>query len=607
MQTLLISYVSASISASVLLLLLLLCKPLWKHRLSKSWQYYIWALVVMRLLIPISPAPGVIGAVMNEDTYSIGNRAYFIDSDNKNQELTYVPPMESTKQNEPDSTAVPYIGVSFPSWFLSHIWLIWITPAAMLMIFRLICYHRCVHSLKSSGIPKEEPECLEICRHVKAELNITTNIPIFHCQAVLSPMITGLINPVILLPETNYTPTQLYYIFRHELLHYKRKDLLYKWLVEASVCIHWFNPLIYVLRRECDHLCELSCDEAVIAKLTEKEKIAYGDTLISFIRNSSTSPKAPAATLLCENASILKERLVSIMETKKSTLLQKSAAFGITALLSCSLLLLGGAVAKAEVTNKLNKTEASAVTDPWLNDSNNPESKKWRHNFMTSGFFANGYGIKLAWNNDSSLYKTTRQISAVDSYTVSFTEDVARYADDAQVLEAIRLAMLVQRDREKDVEESGTDGMWSGNFTMTHPVVVAIDGPYDGTNDELAVRFYEEERPDYFSFVVGNASVETQSALAERSYRDDNIKYFSILSNNIQPETLLSYAKQFYEDNKINFFSVIFSKLPKTEQKNFAYRSYEDGNLGIFSIAVSALDSYEYEALQKQAKDIFPK
>lgn len=61
MQKLFYLYLSVSLSASVIIAVLFLCRPLWKRRFSKSWQYYIWLLAVVRLLIPLSPSPGMIG------------------------------------------------------------------------------------------------------------------------------------------------------------------------------------------------------------------------------------------------------------------------------------------------------------------------------------------------------------------------------------------------------------------------------------------------------------------------------------------------------------------------------------------------------------------
>lgn len=122
--------------------------------------------------------------------------------------------------------------------------------------------------------------------------------------------------------------------------------------------------------------------------------------------------------------------------------------------------------------------ETYCGTDPWLNDPDNPESEKWRHSFMTTAFFENGYNIRLAWNNPPSLYETTRQIIADQAYTVSFIEETKGYADDPQVLEAIRLCILSQKQEEIDAD----DGPPEEVFLLTNPVVVDVDGPYEDSD-----------------------------------------------------------------------------------------------------------------------------
>lgn len=79
-----------------------------------------------------------------------------------------------------------------------------------------------------------------------------------------TPMLIGLFRPVIYLPEGEYTEAQLHNILRHELSHWRRHDVAVKWLATLAVHIHWFNPVVYFVRREIDRACELACDEAVI-------------------------------------------------------------------------------------------------------------------------------------------------------------------------------------------------------------------------------------------------------------------------------------------------------------------------------------------------------
>lgn len=311
------------------------------------------------------------------------------------------------------------------------------------------------------------------------------------------------------------------------------------------------------------------------------------------------------------------------MKTRKTTRIQKMASLMITALLTGSLLVLGGFSAGAQETG-LKVQKSSEKKDAWLNDSENPESKKWQHSFKVTGFFANKYGIRLAWNNDSSLYQTTRQVTAGDVYTVSFIEEMKQYADDPEVLEAIRLAIL----EERRTEENSTN-QWVTNFIMTNPVVVGVDGPYQETYDELAVKFYEGNKLDYYSAVLEKASKKTQNTMIDRAYQeknipcfslsdklltteerrqylkkayqDDQVPFFSILVDEADGKLLKEIGEQAYQDEKIALFSILFSYLPEEDQIKYAYRAYEDGREQVFAIAVKALNSYQCEELARRA------
>ena len=69
------------------------------------------------------------------------------------------------------------------------------------------------------------------------------------------------------LPSADIPGKDFRYIILHELMHYKRRDMFYKWLVQITVCLHWFNPLVHLMSREITKACEFSCDEAVLAKM----------------------------------------------------------------------------------------------------------------------------------------------------------------------------------------------------------------------------------------------------------------------------------------------------------------------------------------------------
>jgi beta-lactamase regulating signal transducer with metallopeptidase domain len=96
----------------------------------------------------------------------------------------------------------------------------------------------------------------------------------------------------------------------HELTHFKRGDMFYKWLVQLVICLHWFNPLVHLMGRVINKDCEFSCDEAVIKNLDYQDMRAYGDTLLNAIGVGGVYKSALSSVTLNENKNILKHTVV---------------------------------------------------------------------------------------------------------------------------------------------------------------------------------------------------------------------------------------------------------------------------------------------------------
>lgn len=400
-------YLSVSLSASVIIAVLFLCRPLWKRRFSKSWQYYIWLLAVVRLLIPLSPAPGMIGraADWGSERLAAGVSAVMAPEDQippvpvspvpastvpastvpvSPMKDGYAQPNDEMSDPEEPFTADdpgpqkpssnPVTMAAVGSRAFSFLWVIWFIPALLIFCRQIFVYRRCLKLLRSVSVSAEDTAAAGICRSVALELKIRRRIPVYYCNETFSPMLAGILKPCILLPEIDLMPSELYDIFRHELIHYRRKDILYKWMIQLAVSIHWFNPLVYFMRRECDHACELSCDERAISGLSAEQRMAYGDTLLFSLKGTNGTAGHAVSMPLCENTHMLKERLEAVMKTRKTTRIQKMASLMITALLTGSLLVLGGFPAGAQETG-LQVQKSSERKDAWLNDSANPESK----------------------------------------------------------------------------------------------------------------------------------------------------------------------------------------------------------------------------------------
>lgn len=130
------------------------------------------------------------------------------------------------------------------------------------------------------------------------------------------------------------------YTLLHELTHFKRKDMFYKWLVQITICLHWFNPLVYVMGHEISRECELSCDEEMIRTLNEKERRKYGDTLLHAMALGGKYKDTVSSVTLNESKELLKERLGAIINFKENSKAAKTIMLGLTLLLIvCSFII----------------------------------------------------------------------------------------------------------------------------------------------------------------------------------------------------------------------------------------------------------------------------
>ncbi|CZR95947.1 Regulatory protein BlaR1 [Clostridioides difficile] len=120
------------------------------------------------------------------------------------------------------------------------------------------------------------------------KLNINRRFKVFRVKGIYSPAIIGLRDYKIIIPEKEYSNRELNFIFRHELVHYKRKDNLFKVMVSFVCTIYWFNPICHLLKKQFNELCELSCDEIVIDEYTSSEIEEYAYLILDTIKYKKT-------------------------------------------------------------------------------------------------------------------------------------------------------------------------------------------------------------------------------------------------------------------------------------------------------------------------------
>ncbi len=309
---------SLSTSGALLLLFILGLKQIYKNKFSKRWQYYIWIIVVMRFLIPFT-----------SDTMNIRILFEMFHTTvitNESPVSPNVPVTINTNNNEPKQLQLPSdenemvnITTQKPLSIYVYLFFAWSALALVLFVRKITIYQGFIQYIKAGNTEVSDIKNLNLLSDCEEKLNIKARVELYHNTLIASPIMIGFFRPSIILPVGELKDKELFYIFMHELHHYKQRDMFYKWLVQIVICIHWFNPFVYLLEKEVNKVCELSCDEAVISGLDDKAKREYGDTLIYFLKSNNPYKNSLASVTLTEEVEQLKERLGVIMYFKRKS------------------------------------------------------------------------------------------------------------------------------------------------------------------------------------------------------------------------------------------------------------------------------------------------
>ena len=620
-------FFTLSLSGAVLILVLLGATRIFGRYMGRRWQYYIWLAAVLRLLLPIpSPAglffPDVLRSGLSAGLLSEGgNMPAWTNGLSGGGTMEGQPETgmegvtgkeemgaEGTEAPRPDYTGAlraDTVPVSSHGLYLVLL-ILWLSVAAVLMGRKIWNYRYAARLCKraeiSSGMPDMWLEVYggpleEACR--TCGLNRRPRLAV--SRAIPSPVTMGLFAPVIIMPA-DIPADRAYYAFLHEITHIRRLDALYKWLAEAAVCLHWFNPAVYVLQKEVSRACELSCDEAVIRHMDSRDKQRYGELLLATLRRHTVPSDAGMGLPLSQNAKWMKERLVSILEFRTRSRKWSWAAWAVTAAVISMAVLCGFAplqrktgTAGAETVlagaaGRLETGAADGTSKISWNEYEDVRRRPDQKSLQTKMFWANGYIVALAWNVDPDQYDVVRQ---ADGKTLCFTGKTEPYAEDSSI------AVAVQQSIEKQKLSKG-----KYNFQPDQLVLLGVDGPFEGTADELATWFYEADNLSYFAAVAGSVSSETCAGLMERFYKEDQIKYFAVISGN--HDTSLKgrkseMAKQAAKAGKSDFFSVLEDELTDAEKADIALDAYRADQTDIFYMTYETLSRDQAGEIANQA------
>jgi beta-lactamase regulating signal transducer with metallopeptidase domain len=330
-----------SISAGVLILFIITLRFLTIHKLKKRIFVVLWEIALIRLLLPITIPM----------KYSIRNViSMFAD---KQEEISTSQTIINTGISESvtGSESISYVFISEHK-EIPVTSLIWFVVAVLLLTFFLVLYIK-EYKKMQEALPVTDYSFIN--NHLQRYLK-NQNIKLMVTDRISTPIAFGIITPKIIFPKTMdmSLEKQLEYIMTHELVHIKRFDNVLKIIAVMALCIHWFNPLVWVMYLLINRDFELSCDEKVISIIGENEKQDYALALIGL------SEQNRKFNILYNSfgSNAIKERVTSIMKYKK----RKTSGISLSILL---ILVSTNVFATADTGNnarleKNSKTEYSS-------------------------------------------------------------------------------------------------------------------------------------------------------------------------------------------------------------------------------------------------------
>ena len=573
---------SLSVSGALLLLLILGLKPLYKNKFSKRWQYYIWIVVALRFLLPFTPDTTIVGSLFEKfDTAAITNEI-------PTSPNVPVPADTGNSKAEPTQTNREITTAAMREPFNKYVCLffIWSALALVLFVRKVTVYQGFIQYIKAGNKEVSDIKILNLLSDCEEKLNIKTRVELSRNSLIASPMMIGFFRPKIILPVGELEDKELSYIFVHELIHYKQRDMFYKWLIQIVVCAHWFNPFVYLLEKEVNKSCELSCDEIVLSVLDDSAKREYGDTLISFFKSNNLYKNSLASVTLTEGAEQLKERLGAIMKFRKKS----KVVIAITAIFTvavCVCFFVTGAYAAPSADSK--EKNLTPNTTP------NVESNRG-YTYVQRGFYSDSYIIEMGWNLSDTLskeYANSKEITLEDNSVIKayFDENTVDYLNDSNAISAIGNLLY-----------SLNNGDMQNYPTIEIPLITNVTYVSENNLSILAEEYFQNNNLTGFSAIFPVLDTELQKEYCQKIYDDNKIAFFSSIIPYMDRDLVTLYADKSDHDQKVNFFSVILGYMQSDDLNQYAEKYYEANNISYFTILVDYMTKEEKQEWIKRAQ-----
>lgn len=328
--------------SAVILAAILLFQRLFRRRISAAMGYAVWALLILRLIIPVTidsdfhvftvPQEPVAQMAYADEVPATSNIEAPTNS------LPILSASEKVQSGTPTSKSmIPTANLDSHAPSKSLNWstiivLIWAAGILGFFAHTAVQWIRLNRKIKRGGTVA--PAFVDdMVNALKKDVGIRADIKVSVQDWLLSPALSASLKPTLLLPKSmlqNGASEALLFSIRHELMHYKRKDHIVSLLLMALRCVYWFNPVVWLAFRRIQADMETACDAAVTARMTGNERTRYIHTMIDL--GSDAAPLYALGMGCGQGRKALEKRVRGIFMTRRTKPTARMAA-GLLALL----------------------------------------------------------------------------------------------------------------------------------------------------------------------------------------------------------------------------------------------------------------------------------
>lgn len=290
-----------TIGASLTAVVLLCAKGLFREQLSPRWQYGVWGILALRILLPA----GVLGRSLFPWGRVALEAAKTAVEGGLNSALCA--PYDVTRVYAP----VPLFlkGFPRPGSITDVLFYLYAAGVVLSLLWFLGAYLGLRRTLKRARRP--EPERLAQLEGVCARYGLKAPARIVVCPAAESAFVCGPLRPVLVLPEGETDDK----VLLHELLHLKYGDVWAGVGMCVLRCLHWCNPFLWYCWDWAQNDCEALCDQRVLERLEGEERREYGKILLSMAGDRYA--RAPGTSSMANGGANIKRRITAIARFKR--------------------------------------------------------------------------------------------------------------------------------------------------------------------------------------------------------------------------------------------------------------------------------------------------